>query len=239
MISFTTSTGSLVRRLLGGRSNVFLVSRDNRHLLIDSSTKMNRRSLINKLNSLSIKPGTLSALILTHTHFDHAANAAMIRNTYNTKIIVSEHEAGLLGSGKNAPLQGAVPVTRFLYRFVMKRFNVMEWLAYDPCPYDIVVRDRFSISDFGFNAYIVPTPGHTAGSMSVIVDEEIAIAGDALFGVFPGSVLSPWAVDRARMVRSWKVLLDTGCRLFLPSHGRPRDRDTVIKQYEKYSARIS
>ena len=239
MISFTTSTGSLVRRLLAGRSNVFLVSRDNRHLLIDTSTKMNRRELAMKLDALSIKPGALSALILTHAHFDHAANAAMIRNTYNAKIIVSEREAGLLESGKNAPLQGAVPVTRFLYRFIMKRFSVMDWLGYDPCNYDIVVRDRYDLNDFGFNAYIMPTPGHTAGSMSVIVDDEIAIAGDALFGVFPGSVLPPWAADRGQMIRSWKILLDTGCRLFLPSHGRPRDRDTLLRQYEKHSARLA
>ena len=238
MISFTTSNGTSIRRLLGGRSNVFLISCDNRNILVDTSTKTNRRSLINRLDSLSIKPGSLSALILTHAHFDHAANAATIRNTYNAKIIVSEREAGLLESGTNAPLQGAVPVTRFLYNILMKRFNVMDRLGYAPCKHDIVVRGRHDLKDFGFNAYIVPTPGHTAGSMSVIVDDEIAIAGDALVGVFPGSVLPPWAADREQMVRSWKILLDTGCRLFHPSHGRPRDRGMLLKQCAKHAARL-
>lgn len=239
MTTWTTDKGMRIRRLLGGRSNVFLVSRDNRHILVDTSTKSNGHRLIKRLDSLSIKPGSLSALILTHAHFDHAANAAMIRNTYNAKLIVSEREAGLLESGKNAPLRGAMPVTRFLYNKIVKRFNVMDRLAYDTCNHDIVVRDRYDLKDFGFNAYILHTPGHTAGSMSVIVDGEIAIAGDALFGLFPGSVLSPWAADWEQMVRSWKMLLDTGCGLFLPSHGRPRDRGTLLKQYEKYSARIS
>lgn len=238
MTSYATSRGTLVRRMLGGRSNVFLVSKDGRHVLADTSTRAHWRKLTERLNALSIGPGELSALVLTHAHFDHAGSAAMIRETYKAGIIISEREKDLLESGTNAPLDGALPLARFLYRNIAKRFGLLDRMPYEPCRCDIAVRDRYGLEGLGLGAYLLLTPGHTSGSMSLIVDGEIAIAGDALFGVFPGSVLPPWAIDKDELVRSWKLLLDTGCRLFLPSHGRPRDRETLLKQYKKYSARL-
>lgn len=235
MTPLTTSRGTIVRRILGGRSNVFLVSKDGRHVLVDTSTRAHWRKLSKRLNALSIAPGGLSALVLTHAHFDHAGSAAMIRSTYNAAIIISGREADLLASGKNAPLDGAVPLTRFLYRNIGERLGLLDRMPYEPCRYDIAVRGRCGLEALGPGAYLLPTPGHTSGSMSLIVDGEIAIAGDALFGMFPGSALPPWAIDRDELVRSWKLLLDTGCRLFLPSHGRPRGRDLLLKQYKKYS----
>jgi len=32
--------------------------------------------------------------------------------------------------------------------------------------------EKIDLNDFGFNAYIIHKPGHTSGSMSVVVDNE-------------------------------------------------------------------
>jgi len=234
MNAWQTVKGTTIHRVIGGRSNVFLISKNSRSMLIDTSTGGNFGRLVKRLRDLPVNTDTLSALILTHVHFDHAANAARIREQYGVRVIVPESEAALLESGRNAPLDGVFPITRFLYK-LLNGPAILNRITFKPSRWDIAVKDRRDLGDFGFNAYILPTPGHSVGSQSVIVDDEIAIVGDALFGVFPGSVLPPWAADVDLMVKSWKILLDTGCRLFLPAHGWPRDRELLMGQHVKHS----
>ncbi|MDT8393214.1 MAG: hypothetical protein RQ761_05190 [Bacteroidales bacterium] len=74
----------------------------------------------------------------------------------------------------------------------------------------------------------------TADSLSVIVDNEIAIVGDALFGISRRSVMPPFANDRALMVKSWHKLLETGCNIFLPGHGSEVDRILLEYSYNRY-----
>jgi len=92
---------------------------------------------------------------------------------------------------------------------------------------------EFSDRLLGFNAYLTHTPGHTIGSMSLIVDNEIAIVGDTMFGVFNWSAFPPYAQDADLMLKSWKKLLETNCNEFLPSHGTANSRDLVQKCYNK------
>ncbi|MBP1668661.1 MAG: Zn-dependent hydrolase, partial [Bacteroidetes bacterium] len=106
-------------------------------------------------------------------------------------------------------------------------------LLYDPCKADLVIEERFDLNDLGFNAYILHTPGHTPGSISLIVDDEIALVGDCMFGVFRNSAFPPFALDSDQLIESWKKLLDTGCRLFLPSHGAQDSRNLVQWDYTR------
>jgi hypothetical protein len=62
---------------------------------------------------------------------------------------------------------------------------------------------------------------------------EIALVGDAMFGVFKGSVFPPFADDVNQMVASWKLLLATKCNTFLPSHGSTCSRDLLQKNYDR------
>jgi hydroxyacylglutathione hydrolase len=75
--------------------------------------------------------------------------------------------------------------------------------AYQPVQPDILVNERMTLNEFGFNAFVIHTPGHSFGSISVIIDNEIAIVGDAMFGVFRNSVFLPFADDLKQMVISW------------------------------------
>jgi hydroxyacylglutathione hydrolase len=59
---------------------------------------------------------------------------------------------------------------------------------YATCQYDYLVDSTFNLRKIGFNAYVMHTPGHTNGSMSIIIDDIVAIVGDTMFGVFKWSV---------------------------------------------------
>jgi glyoxylase-like metal-dependent hydrolase (beta-lactamase superfamily II) len=113
----------------------------------------------------------------------------------------------------------------------MRRFGrkASTKMKCEPCPADFLVDSRFDLEDLGLNAYILHTPGHTSGSMSVIVGDEIAIVGDTMVGTFPRSIFPPFADDVPELIRSWGKLLHTGCRIFLPAHGSANGRELVEK----------
>jgi hydroxyacylglutathione hydrolase len=96
-----------------------------------------------------------------------------------------------------------------------------------------LVNSSLDLKEFGFEAYIIHTPGHTIGSMSIVVDNEVALVGDTLFGIFKWSVFPPYANDVKQLVKSWGILLDTNCPVFIPSHGSANSRSLVQNDYDK------
>jgi hydroxyacylglutathione hydrolase len=228
MNSWTTSGGITIRQILGLRCNVFLVSGSGKNILVDTSRKSERKSLFRRLDASGIR--TLDALILTHTHFDHAENAARVREKYGAKVIVHSSEAGFLQSGCSPIPRGTILPTKILMGLAPQE-KIDALFRYEPCEPDLPAGDRLDLSFLGLNAYLIHTPGHSRGSMSLVADDEIALVGDAMIGTFPGSVFTPFADSVQQLTASWGRLLETGCRLFLPAHGRPNTRKLVEKCY--------
>jgi glyoxylase-like metal-dependent hydrolase (beta-lactamase superfamily II) len=52
--------------------------------------------------------------------------------------------------------------------------------------------------------------------------------------VFGNSIFPPFADDTEIMIKSWKKLLETNCKLFLPGHGKGISRELLEKQYSKH-----
>jgi hydroxyacylglutathione hydrolase len=63
-----------------------------------------------QLNRLGIN--RIDYLILTHAHFDHAANADRIRKKYNSKVIIQRKEKSYLQSGDNILPKGTIYLTQ-------------------------------------------------------------------------------------------------------------------------------
>ena len=234
MKSWMTSDGTRITRVISGRSNSFLLAREGGCIiLVDTGPRSAWKSLDRRLGSLRVTK--LDLLVLTHSHFDHAANARKLKDIYGARVVIHESEADCLRKGENIIPHGTNPVTAFLIRVFTGLFTVLA--RYEPCEPDIVFSDAFDLSGFGLNAKLMHAPGHTPGSSCLIAGDEIALVGDAMYGVFPWSVLPPFGNDMDSMIRSWGELLKTGCRLFLPSHGSGNMRKLAEKTYLRFSNR--
>jgi hydroxyacylglutathione hydrolase len=221
--------GNKIIQILSGRSNVFLITNGEKNILIDTSAKNMWTRLERKLADLHINH--IDYLILTHSHFDHAANAKKIKEKYNALVIVHKTEASYLKSGQNIIPNGTNLFTRIIVRLFAKK--VLGKRNYESCQPDILIDSSFDLMELGFNGCVIHTPGHTVGSLSVIVNDEVALVGDLMFGIFRWSVFPPYATDIYKMINSWGRLLETNCSLFIPSHGSANSRNLVQKDYNK------
>lgn len=229
MRSLKTKSGLKISKILSGRSNVFLMTNGLKNILIDTSSEKRWNKLKRKLKEN--KADSIDYLILTHSHFDHAGNAASIKKEFGCLVLIHNAEDYNLKTGEICVPKGTNLFTGFIVKNLSPLF--LKRLSCEPCIPDILVYSEFDLAPSGFNARILHTPGHSPGSLSVIADDEVAIVGDTMFGVFRWSLFPPYADNVSQLIKSWGLLLETDCKIFLPSHGGSKTRSQLLTEYQK------
>lgn len=229
MHSWSTSGGYIIYQVLAGRSNAFLITDKRKNILVDTGPRFMWNILRKRLDRLQISK--IDLLILTHSHFDHAANASRIKEAYKAKVIIHQSEIKFLNTGDNILPAGTNALSGFIIKAFENKFNTLT--RYSPCNHDLTFDKSYDLADYGFNAFLMHTPGHTPGSTSIIIDNELALVGDTMFGVFRRTVFPPFASNPDLLIDSWGKLLETGCRIYLPSHGSANKRSLVEKDFAR------
>jgi glyoxylase-like metal-dependent hydrolase (beta-lactamase superfamily II) len=103
-----------------------------------------------------------------------------------------------------------------------------------PVPVDHSLDERpFTLEAYQISGKVWHTPGHTPGSLSLVLESGEAFVGDLAMSGFPRlSGPGPFVLgdDPEVMKESWQLLLDEGARQIYPSHGEPFDA-AVFKNY--------
>lgn len=228
MKSWTTSNGTEIIRILSGRSNVFVVRNQHFSLIADTSVRFDRRRLYRRILHL-LGPKGPDLVVLTHTHVDHAGNAAFLKGKFAMPIAVHRSEAGFLQDGFS-PLPAVVKgPLKWLQRLDENRIRL--FIHTEPVAADILVDDVLDLNNHGIPVMVRHMPGHTNGSMTVIIDQELAIVGDNMVNMTWQRVFPPFCDNVPALLQSWKALLDSHCRLFLPSHGSQITREALERAY--------
>ena len=87
-----------------------------------------------------------------------------------------------------------------------------------------VGNDGYSLKDFGISGRVVYTPGHTKGSVSVVLDSGEAFVGDLAMNKFPlrlSAGLPILAEDITAVRESLEHLLELNVTTVYPGHGKP------------------
>jgi glyoxylase-like metal-dependent hydrolase (beta-lactamase superfamily II) len=229
--SWTTDNNYVIYRVLSGRSNAYLILHGNLHILVDTGTKRAFPKLLKAIGSLPLLNIGIDYLILTHTHFDHCRNAAELKKIYNCKVILGLKEKLFAETGILTLPSGTNRFTKLIVS--LGKALPSKLFSFTPFVTDIPVENQYVFKEPGLNIQIIETPGHSPGSVSIIVDNSIAIVGDTLFGVFRNSVFPPYADDSNTLMKSWQLLLNSNCQLFLPGHGREIKRMLIEKAINK------
>jgi glyoxylase-like metal-dependent hydrolase (beta-lactamase superfamily II) len=218
MHTCTTAKAGSITLIVSGRNNVYLIRSGKTSMLVDAGMTCMYANLLGKLEKLGARPGIIA---LTHAHYDHAENTYALKEHFKAKVLIHEDEAAHLAAGTNPEDDP----------FASAHVSGSGDENYIPVRADIIVKDCYNLDGIT----IIHTPGHTPGSICIIIDGEIAAVGDSMFSVHPGQAMVPYVMDRGVLLQSWRRLLDTKCSLFLPGHGRPITRKTVENVYREYA----
>ena len=220
-----------ITRIPMGTANAYVVTNGKQAILIDAGMKKKEKKIIDALQRMKISPRDIKLIILTHAHYDHCGSLKALKDITKAQILAHKAEAEYLKQGYCEVPQGTTWFSKALS--AIGRTLAKKLGEYDPVAPDITISERFALHEYGIDGYILPTPGHTAGSISLVIDERHAIVGDTLFHIVKHTVFPPYANDQEELLRSWKQLWDIGCEYFYPGHGKPFTRTKFKKTYEK------
>ena len=208
-----------------GFTNTYLVWGENGYLLIDAGP-LNKASLFfQRLEKHRISPDQIKLIVLTHSHWDHVGSLFDIKAVCKCPVLAHEKEAFYLKNPvfkqplrkKNADEKKQRLFGENLKRLEKKyRFKAVEA--------EIKIHDTLDLEDLGFSARVLPTPGHTSGSLSVVTGDAEAFVGDLAINTFPfgpGPAFPQYAYDHGQLEGSWEKILFSGAQTILPAHGRP------------------
>jgi glyoxylase-like metal-dependent hydrolase (beta-lactamase superfamily II) len=160
-------------------SNAYLVM-GKKTILVDAGAPNEADKILAAVKRAGVDEKDFSLILHTHGHIDHAGSTAELKRRLGIPVAVHEVDAFMLKTGTNGEVK-----PRNWEAGLVKTMLVRPFEAVEP---DLIVREETSLTDFGVNANIIFTPGHTKGSLSVLVENE-AIIGDVMMGGWMGGRL--------------------------------------------------
>lgn len=207
--------------------NWTLVTDGDAVMLIDAGFPGHRDDVLASLRHLGFGVDDLAAILLTHAHIDHLGTAIWFAKTHGTPVYCHAAE---VGHTKREYLEQASPVdvAKHIWqpRYLAWSVAILRkgGMVHDGIPTAQALTEDIAATLPG-NPMTIPTPGHTGGHCSYIVDG-VLVSGDALVTGHPllphgGPQLLPGLFnhDQDGCVRSLSALglLDTD--VLLPGHG--------------------
>jgi glyoxylase-like metal-dependent hydrolase (beta-lactamase superfamily II) len=202
-------------KFLFGTSTVALVRAAGELIVFDTGPYAYRPILQGRLRRAGIDPAAVTKVVLSHLHWDNAANADLFGNA---DILV--HECELKAAEAASGRDWAVP--EYTARALRK-------LRLQPVAGDI---------ELAPDLRIVELPGHTPGSMGLLVGRQL-LAGDAVGSAkeaVAGQIASCAGSERDAAA-SLKKALDIS-EIIYPGHDRPFRVGPPIAYIADYELRI-
>ena len=206
-----------------GVTNTYLI-RDRGAVLVDPGEPGRGETVLRKLAAVAdgvVNPGLIVA---THGHFDHIGAATEVRAATGAKVAMHAGDAALLAQGIVAMPPGVTRWGRFSGNIILKPLY-LPFLRITPLAPDVVLGDEdFALEPFGVAGTVIHTPGHSPGSVTLLLDSGEAFVGDCAMNGFPfcrRPSLPIYADDMPLLKESWRHLLSRHVTTIYPAHGRP------------------
>ncbi len=200
-----------------GWSTVVLMRGHGRTILIDAGNFGMRKMLIERLKARGLKPGDVTDLLLTHSHYDHSVNWTLFKHA---RIAIGRTE---LAWSLKEPW-GETPVPE-LY---MEKLETWPTLA---------MIENGSEALPGITAHIAP--GHTPGCLVYLLrgkDRDMIFTGDAaknraeLVSRSTDMTYDP-AISRASIDMIWELWRRRPGSILVPGHDLPMTQTNGVTAY--------
>jgi ribonuclease/clavin/mitogillin len=179
--------------------NFWVIGSGGSRIIVDLGWPGGMGQLLANLKRMDVPLREIRYALATHYHIDHAGCAQDLKRA-GVPLLVLETQAGWIPRMK---------------RFTKPQDNYTEITLHDNV--DITFAEsRDRLARIGIAGEIVPTPGHSDDSVSLVLDSGEAFTGDLTHPQMAGE-------DSLEIVReSWRRLRDLGAVTVYPGHGGVR-----------------
>ena len=212
-----------------GVTNCYLLKSDRCNILIDTGYKGKAKIILDFLEKNQIPPESIKLIILTHAHYDHIGNASELKKITGAKILLHKNDLPLLDSGVTDS-QSTKPLNLW-GKLLLSKVSSID-TKFNRMKPDIIIDSEFDLKKYGFNGRIINKPGHSKGSISVILDSGDAFIGDLAMNGLPlriGAGEPIFGEDIDEIYRSWQKLVENKVKKLYPSHGDSFDIKIIKK----------
>ncbi len=173
-------------------------------------------------------------IVITHGHIDHFGAAADLHGRTDAPVAAHEADLPAYRAGHADPTQRQ-PIGLFGQIFTR---TPPPNATTDPLHPQIVLTGEYRLDDHGVDARIIHTPGHTPGSVSVLLDRGDLIAGDMISGGLLGVLryrpsYPPFHEDPAQTLDSLQAALRMGPHTLHIGHGGPMPSNSVQRWLDR------
>jgi len=220
-----------------GNVSCYLIYRPGESILVDCGNPGSEVQILDALKHLGLEPGSIRLLVLTHSHFDHAGSAARLKELTGCRLMVHGSEADRLRRGYSPIPDG----TRWKARLIVAlgRIVARKLMNFPGAEPDLLAEDQVDLTGFGFPGSVIHTPGHTHGSMVVLMEDGQLITGDTMFGLKSKQHFPPFAEDLPALVRSWGKIRTLQAETCYPAHGFRFPYSSFLAEYDAAMKRYS
>jgi len=193
--------------------NVYLLSGGEELALVDAGAGPGEDRILENVRSLGYEPGRIGHIFLTHAHADHAGGAASLAERLGARVYLSELEREALENADEEALGLSIARRNGYYP---------EDYRLRPCKVNVTLRGDERLRCRDLDLAVIPTPGHSAGSVCFLVDTEegaALFAGDTVFAGGRISLIVAPGSDLLAMQESVTHLGGLNVTSLLPGHG--------------------
>ncbi len=212
--------------------NTCYVIKEKGTIMVDGGPPKMRAIFLKRMKDVSVDPEEIQLIVLTHGHFDHVGSAKEIQEITGAKIAIHEKDSMDLEQGFSNWPKGVTTwgkISSAIFKPLLK-----NKMTFPTVKADIILDDNdLSLNKYGIAGKIIYTPGHTLGSISILLDSGELFAGCLAHNRLPLTThptLPIYAENIDLVKESWKKIIEAGAKIVFPAHGKPFSID-IIKKY--------
>ena len=202
-----------ITRIKGGTDNCYIVSKDKDAILFDTASSNNLQQVKDECSKYNMK-----LIVLSHPHFDHAENAEELSKYFNIPVAYNEKDDNIFDDYQSQPLKSYGIVGLVVLKMSLK---VLAETKVTRPENRFFVKEGDTLGDYGFpDIKVVELPGHSRGSIGLLISDDAFLVGDALDNwLKPG--VGHLYTDLESLKRTSEKIRTYGKRTYYYGHGKP------------------